>query len=85
VTTFYETVKFDKDLKVDAKGGHGPIRYFVQSYEPRKSVRFQFTSPKGFNGYHSFWVEQSGSEAVLGHILKMNTSGLALLSWPLIF
>ena len=78
-------MKFDKDLKVGAKGGHGPIRYFIQSYEPGKSIHFQFTSPKCFNGYHSFRVEQSGAGAVLRHILEMKTSGLALLSWPLIF
>ena len=78
-------MKFDKDLKVGAKGGHGPIRYFIQSYEPGKSIHFQFTSPKGFNGYHSFCVEQSGPRAVLRHVLEMKTSGLAFLSWPLIF
>ena len=81
----WPTMKFDRDLKVGAKGGHGPIRYFVQSYEPGKSICFQFTSPKGFNGYHSFWVEQSESGTFLRHILRMDTSGFALLSWPLIF
>lgn len=78
-------MKFEKDLKVGAKGGHGPIRYSIRSYEPGKRICFQFASPKGFNGYHSFWVEQSGEGVVLRHVLEMKTSGLALLSWPLIF
>lgn len=78
-------MKFDSDLKVGAKGGHGPIRYFVQSYDPGKSIRFQFTRPKGFNGYHGFGVEESGADAVFRHVLEMRTSGFALLSWPLIF
>ncbi len=78
-------MKFSKGLEFGSKGGHGPIRYFIQSYDPNKSIRFQFTGPKGFNGYHSFWVEPSGSGAVLQHVLEMKTSGFALLSWPLIF
>ena len=81
----WPAMRFNKDLEVGAKGGHGPVRYFIESYEPGKGIRFQFTGPKGFNGYHSFSVEQSGSGAVLRHVLEMKTSGLAILSWPLIF
>ena len=42
-------MKFDQPLQPGAKGGHGPIRYFVKSYEPGKNVYFEFTAPAGFN------------------------------------
>ncbi len=44
-------MKFDKPLSVNAAGGHGPIRYYVEKYEPGKLVQFHFTGPKGFDGH----------------------------------
>ncbi len=52
---------FDRPLSVGAIGGHGPIRYVVESYRPGHSVQFRFTRPKGFLGYHRFEVEPKGS------------------------
>ena len=45
-------LEFDRPLSVGAVGGHGPVRYFVEAYTPCKSIRFRFTRPKGFSGYH---------------------------------
>ncbi len=79
-------MKFDRGLTVDAVGGHGPIRYFVAQYCPGQSVRFCFTGPQGFNGYHEFVaIELSAKLSLLRHNLKMETTGLAVLSWPLVF
>ncbi|HEX9111676.1 MAG TPA: hypothetical protein VF845_09375, partial [Terriglobales bacterium] len=49
-------------------------------------VRFRFTAPRGFAGYHEFSVVGSAPLGCrLSHILKMEVTGPALLSWPLIF
>jgi hypothetical protein len=79
-------MKFDKPLAVSANGGHGPIRYFVEEYVPGKRVVFRFTGPKGFNGYHGYDVfELEKDKTELRETLKMNTHGMAQISWPLIF
>lgn len=77
---------FDRPLQVGAVGGHGPIRYIVEEYSPQQSIRFRFTGPKGFDGTHGFEILELESETViLRHTLEMITSGLALLSWPIVF
>jgi hypothetical protein len=79
-------MEFDRPLGVGATGGHGPVRYFVESYTPGQAIRFRFTGPKGFNGYHGYEILSSpGQSCVLRHTLKMTTLGPALLSWPLMF
>jgi hypothetical protein len=79
-------MEFDRSLSVGAKGGHGPIRYFVEQYTPGKSVKFRFTGPKGFDGFHAFEIVAGTKHSVaLKHMLKMDTNGLAIVSWPLIF
>jgi hypothetical protein len=40
-------MEFDLPLSVGATGGHGPVRYFVESYTPSQAIRFRFTGPKG--------------------------------------
>ena len=79
-------MKFDKPLSLSAKGGHGPIRYFVEEYVPGKRVVFRFMGPSGFDGYHGYDVfELEKDKTELRETLKMNTHGMAQLSWPLIF
>lgn len=43
-------------LAVGASGGHGPIRYAVDEYEPGRRVRFRFAPVTGLDGYHEFTV-----------------------------
>ena len=76
---------FDRSLVVGATGGHGPIRYLVEGYDPGREVVFRFTAPKGFFGTHSFRVEAVEGGCELHHTIDMKVSGPALLSWPLIF
>ena len=78
---------FDRPLGVDARGGHGPIRYVVEAYTPGRSIRFRFTGPKRFDGFHGYEVARGRSESsiVLRHTLKMTTHGLAMVSWPLVY
>jgi len=72
----------DKGLHVGSKGGHGPIRYTVREYVPDNSIEFDFTKPKGFNGYHKFDLsELNNSSTLIKHTIDMNTEGLATLKW----
>ena len=79
-------MEFDRPLDVGAVGGHGPIRYVVEEYTPGERIRFRFTGPKGFDGYHAFEiVGTSAPGCTLRHTLEMNTRGPAVLTWPLVF
>lgn len=66
-------------------GGHGPIGYFVELYEPSRRVRFRFTRPRGFVGFHEFALEKRTDGVALVHKLAAEMRGSALLSWPLLF
>lgn len=77
---------FDRPLGVGAVGGHGPIRYVVEMYEPGRSIRFRFTAPPGFVGTHGFDIRPLSSGTTrLRHVLAMQIRGAALLTWPLVF
>ncbi|MET9961788.1 SRPBCC family protein [Streptomyces sp. NPDC006326] len=77
-------MEFDGPLAVGAKGGHGPVRYTVAAYVPGTWVRFAFTGPRGFHGFHEFAVLPDGpGHTVLRHTLAMDARGPARLTWPL--
>ena len=79
-------IKFDRPLGLGAYGGHGPIRYFVEEYTPSESIKFRFTGPKDFDGFHGFEIVNGPKQpVVLRHTLRMNTHGPAILSWPLVY
>jgi hypothetical protein len=79
-------MRLDRPLQVGAAGGHGPIRYHVETHEPGRTVRFRLTAPGGFDGFHSFEVVPADDQGtILRHVLEMNARGLAVLTWPLIF
>ena len=80
----WPAMKFDRPLGVGAVGGHGPIRYTVESYEPGSSIQFRFAEPKGFLGTHRFEVEMVDAKRTrLRHIIEMRVQGMARLIWPL--
>jgi hypothetical protein len=49
----WPAMRFDRPLQVGAVGGHGSIRYTIEAYAPARSIRFRFTGPPGFIGYHA--------------------------------
>lgn len=76
----------DSQLAVGAKGGHGPIRYVVSFYDPGKKVVFDFTGPAGFHGCHYFTVfSQNDNTSMIRHTIDMKITGLALVTWPLVY
>lgn len=81
----WPAMALDRPLQVGARGGHGPVRYWVELYEPGRRVRFRFTRPRGFDGFHDLHVVDDNDTAELVHVLDASMHGLARLSWPLLF
>ena len=80
----WPAMRFDRPLAVGASGGHGPIRYAVESYVPGRSVQFHFKEPKGLLGAHRFEIEPlDGGRALLRHVIDMRATGLTWLAWTL--
>jgi hypothetical protein len=78
-------MRFDRPLAIGAIGRHGPIGYIVDVYQPGRMVRFSFTSPPGYQGYHSLEVQPNGDQgSILRHTIRMEVTGWARLSWLLI-
>ncbi|WP_280405935.1 SRPBCC family protein [Nocardia brasiliensis] len=77
-------MEFDRPLGVGAVGGHGPVRYTVVAYVPATWVRFTFTGPRGFDGFHEYAVlAVDENHTLLRHTLAMKTHRAARLTWPL--
>ena len=75
-------MKFKDGIQVGAKGGHGPIRYTVEKYDPNEIIQFRFSKPIGFNGIHKFEIKElSDKQTELKHTIDMNTEGKATLKW----
>jgi hypothetical protein len=81
----WPAMRLDRPLQVGAAGGHGPVRYVVEAYEPGRRVRFRFTGPRGFHGWHEFAVHASSGGCRLVHVLEMNARGPARISWPVVY
>ncbi|WP_443049680.1 SRPBCC family protein [Streptomyces sp. HD] len=79
-------VRFKGPLAVGVAGGHGPVRYVVSHYVPGHWVRFRFTGPRGFDGFHEFSVESLDREVtVLRNTLVLRPHGVRWLGWLLFF
>ncbi|MFZ5643257.1 MAG: SRPBCC family protein [Bacillota bacterium] len=73
---------FDRPLCVGAEGGHGLIRYVVDSYIPGWYIRFRFTAPAGFIGTHAFdMVEIKPGVVRLRHVINMSLQEKGIGIW----
>lgn len=73
-------MKLDGPIAVGAAGGHGPIRYVVEAYEPQFAA-FRFTMP-GVDGWHSFEIlDATEHYCVLEHRIEADFRGVWLLKW----
>ncbi|WP_280232510.1 SRPBCC family protein [Nocardia cyriacigeorgica] len=79
-------MRFDRPLAIGAVGGHGPVRYHVESWQPGRWVRFRFTGPRGFDGFHEFTIhDEDDGTTTLRHLLAMRLHSTARLTWPLCY
>jgi len=83
-TKNWPRMKLDQGLQEGSKGGHGPIRYFVQKYIPNQLIQFQFTDPKNFVGIHKFEIESLNLEQTqIMHTIDMDAKGVGILTWSI--
>ena len=79
-TEKWPAMKFDSTIKVGAKGGHGPIRYYVEKYKPSQIIQFRFLKPN--HGIHKFEINEITSDRTeIKHTIKMTTAGRGTLIW----
>ncbi|MGH9025618.1 MAG: SRPBCC family protein [Acidimicrobiia bacterium] len=78
-------LRLDCPLAVGAAGGHGPIRYSVERYEPGRTIVFRFAPGLGVDGTHRLVVEPQSAEGctVLRHVLEGTPYGITRVTWPL--
>src|SRR5690606_21569628 len=74
-------IHFDRDLEVGASGGHGPVRYQVESYEPGRQVSFRFLPKTGFAGHHWFELAPLADGVLLRHGLRASGGLKSGLYW----
>ncbi|MBU0465146.1 MAG: hypothetical protein KKE12_16345 [Proteobacteria bacterium] len=73
---------FKKGLTIGAIGGHGPIKYSINTYIPGSLIEFTFVKPDGFKGVHRFEVTEIENNATeLKHTIDMMLSGKGILTW----
>lgn len=83
-TDKWPAMKLDKGMTIGSHGGHGPIRYTVDAYSPEGYVKFSFTRPKGFHGFHQFEITALTEQLTeIKHTIDMSINWQALLTWPL--
>jgi hypothetical protein len=81
----WPAMRFDRPLEPGADGGHGPIRYRVETYEPGRSVVFSFSGPRGLSGTHRFTVAADGDQTSLIHVIEGAASLRFTPAWVLVF
>jgi len=78
----WPAMKFTGGIQEGAKGGHGPIRYIVEKYNPNEIIQFRFLGPNGFNGIHKFEIgELTNGQTEIKHTIDMKTKGRGTLIW----
>jgi hypothetical protein len=77
----------DGGLREGSRGGHGPVRYVVERYEPGRVVAFRFEQAgiaAGLNGHHTFEVLPEGDATALRHTIDAECGLAAVARWALI-
>lgn len=78
-------MRLDRPIGVGADGGHGPIRYRVSEFDPRRRVRFEFHQRTGVSGFHEFTVDPIEPDRCLArHTMEIDLHGSMRLLFPLV-
>jgi hypothetical protein len=80
-------LQLDSPLGQGGRGGHGPVRYREESYEPGRRAAFVF-EPAGLGagmlGGHEFEIVPTAAGALLRHRLYASCGFGAWLKWALV-
>ena len=75
-------MRLDGPVAAGAAGGHGPIHYRVEAWEPGRLVRFRFTGMRGVEGWHAFEIlDATPQHCVLEHRMEARLTGMTRLKW----
>ncbi len=78
----WPAMRFENGLKIGSKGGHGPIRYWIENYTPEEGIQFRFSKPTGFQGFHKLEIQKLTQEStVITHTIAMQTAGKSTWLW----
>lgn len=81
-TANWPAIKFKEGIKIGSKGGHGPIRYTIEKYDPNEIIQFRFSKPDDFIGIHKFEIKELGEKKTeISHTIDMNVKGKGMLTW----
>ncbi len=72
----------DRRIGVGARGGHGPVRYVVDLYQPGCRVRYRFLRPRGIRGWHEYTVDPTEHGARITHTYAARHRGMVRIIWP---
>ncbi|MBM7787546.1 DUF2867 domain-containing protein [Tenggerimyces flavus] len=73
----------DGPLQPGSSGGHGPMRYHVQRYEPGRLVEFATEPGMDIVGTHAFSLEKVDDDhTILRHTIEGELEGTMRLAWP---
>ena len=70
-------------LAVGASGGHGSVRYSVETYEPGQRVVFRFTPGLPMTGTHAFTLDPAGGHTLVRHVLEYQPRHVMWILGPL--
>jgi len=80
----WPAMRFKDGLAAGSRGGHGPIRYTIDSFQPDKLIQFKFVDMNGWNGIHRFEIKPIPPNSThLVHVIDMNATGSGLIKWSL--
>ena len=75
-------MRLDGPVAPGAAGGHGPIRYRVEAWQPGRLVRFRFAGMRGVEGWHAFEIlDATPHHCVLEHRMEARLGGTTALKW----
>ena len=75
------TQRFDKPLQVGAKGGHGPIRYSVDAYDPGLLVHYKFDAGNVITGSHWFAITETEAGILFRHVINARANIGSRIQW----
>lgn len=82
----WKAMELDPDLRPGACGGHGPVRYRVAEYIPKRRAAFEFEDhglTAGFDGWHFFEVAPRREGVVLRHVIDVECTFKEWVKWLL--
>ena len=81
----WPSMRLDQPLAAGAVGGHGMVRYRVESYAPGSSVVFRFDPAIGLVGTHTLTASADGSDGTtITHTIDAQANGSMKLMWPFV-